>query len=68
MKTVKDLLERYQETGDIDVYDDYDERIGIAYCGTQLTNKGRERFEEVLDFPISADDNCVVILTDYDED
>ena len=52
MKTVKDLLEQYKEIGDIDVYDDYDERIGIAYCGTQLTEKGKEKFKEVLDFPL----------------
>ena len=64
MKTVRDLLENYEEIGDIDVYDDYDERIGIAYCGTQLTEKGKEKFKEVLDFPISVADECVVIQTD----
>ena len=62
MKTVRDLIEGYED--DIDVYDDYDERIGIAYCGTQLTEKGKEKFKEVLDFPISVADECVVIQTD----
>ena len=71
MKTVKDLLEKYEEVGDIDVYDDYDERIGIAYCGTQLTEKGKEKFKEVLDFPVffanEISPSCPYIVITTDE-
>ena len=45
--TVKELLNEYI---DIDVYDDYDERIGIAFCGpAQLTSEGEKYFADVFD-------------------
>lgn len=47
---VKDLIE--QEI-DIDVYDDVCDEIGIAFCGPlKLTEKGREKFGDVLEYPI----------------
>lgn len=47
---------------DIDVYDDYDERCGMAVCGpVKLTEEGKATFSRVLD--MSADivgDHAVV--------
>ena len=38
---------------DIDVYDDYDERLGIAFCyGYKLTDAGLEHFKDALDLEI----------------
>lgn len=38
---------------DIDVYDDYDERLGIAYCyGYKLTEEGEERFKDALELDV----------------
>lgn len=43
----KDLI---KEDIDIDVYDDYDERCGMAICGpVKLTAEGGARFSKVLD-------------------
>ncbi len=48
--TVRDLLK--QEI-DIDVYDDYDERLGIAFCGPmELTKEGEKTFKDVLDLNV----------------
>ena len=48
---VKDLIE--QEI-DIDVYDDVCEELGIAFCGPLfLTEQGREKFGDVLEYPVS---------------
>ena len=44
---VRDLL---KEEIDIDVYDDYDERCGIAFCGPcKLTAKGKRKFASIMD-------------------
>ena len=38
---------------DIDVYDDYDERLGIAYCyGYGVTEEGEKRFKKALDMDV----------------
>lgn len=48
---------------DIDVYDDYDERLGIAFCsGYTLTSIGEKVFEKALDLPISSIRNDVCII------
>lgn len=50
--TVGELIENYDcdASGDIDVYDDYDESLGIAFCGGYiLTDEGREHFKDALD-------------------
>lgn len=40
---------------DADVYDDYDERLGIAFCsGYTLTPIGEKVFEKALNLPISS--------------
>lgn len=47
---IKDFI---QMDMDIDVYDDYDERLGIAFCyGYKLTEAGEKQFEEALDMDI----------------
>lgn len=50
--TVGELIENYDcdASGDIDVYDDYDESLGVAFCGGYiLTDEGREHFKDALD-------------------
>lgn len=69
MITVRDLLE--QEV-DIDVYDDYDERLGVAFCGPiALTDEGMKKFGGVLDLPIQFTRGSypvAVVYVDYDID
>lgn len=49
--TVRELL---QMEIDIDVYDDVCEELGIAFCGPmELTEKGKEKFAEVLDYELT---------------
>lgn len=54
-RTLRELFtpEIHEAFGDIDIYDDYDERCAIAWCGELLTEKGLEHFDEVLDLPIA---------------
>ena len=59
---------------DIDVYDDYDESIGIAFRGAiDLTEEGKEEFKNILDFEIDFDfppyrhfqgDECIILHID----
>ena len=62
--TVKDLLAI--KNIDIDVYDNYCEELGIAYCGTQLTEQGNEKYKEILELEIELDlkNDVAVILID----
>lgn len=65
---VKDLLEMEI---DIDVYDNYDERLGIAFVGpAKLTAKGEETFGEVLDLDVEivGDGCCAIVDTEDDEE
>lgn len=67
MIKVKDLLD--QEVC-IDVYDDVCEELAIAFDGPQeLTEAGKEHFAEVLEFPISLGEDCIIVhVDDEDED
>jgi len=59
--TVRQFLKVY--TGDIDVYDNYCEELGIAYCGDSvaLTDKGEKHFAEALELPvIEIHDNAII--------
>lgn len=39
---------------DIDIYDDYDERCGIAFCGSvELTKEGKAKFKDALSLSIT---------------
>ena len=39
---------------DIDVYDDVCEELGIAFCGPlELTEEGKKKFAEVLDYELT---------------
>ena len=68
---VRDLLE--QEIC-IDVYDNVCEELGIAFTGPmELTDVGKEKFAEVLEFDLMLHDNgsdvvAIVDVDDYDED
>ena len=59
MKVI-DFIEKF--TGTIDVYDNYVEELGIAYCGEKLTKAGKENFAEALQLPIDHFDTEVVVL------
>ena len=65
---VRDILE--QEI-DIDVYDNVCDDIGIAFCGPmKLTQKGEERFADVMEYKIRLV-NCggsLVCIVVVDED
>lgn len=55
---VKEMFtkEFYDTYGDIDVYDDTVEELGIAFCGAILTDEGKERFHSVLDLEVTIND------------
>ena len=54
---------------DIDVYDDVTEELGIAFCGPcYLSEAGKNRFAEVLDYDIVIQDDCAVVCIDDTED
>ena len=63
---VKDLLEMEI---DVDVVDNVCEELNIGFCGpVELTDEGKQKFADVLEFDISLDDDCVnVDVDDYDE-
>ena len=65
--TVKDLLAI--KDIDIDVYDNYCEDLGIAYCGTQLTEEGKEKYKEILELEIELDlkNDIAVVIIDIPE-
>lgn len=54
---------------DIDVYDNVCDDIGIAFCGPmELTEAGKEHFEEVLDYPVTlrkySGDIVAIVIVD----
>lgn len=54
--SVRDFLNLSE---DIDVYDNYTEELGIAFCGPMyLTPEGEKEFSKILDFEIE-------IIRDY---
>lgn len=55
--TVEEFIELWANGthDDIDVYDNVCEELAIAYCGTQLTEAGKEQFKEVLGYEIDVD-------------
>jgi len=65
---VKDLLE--QEIS-IDVYDNVCEELGIAFEGPmELTEAGKQRFAEALEYDVSLHNNgaYVVAIVDVDDE
>lgn len=66
MMTVRDLI---QQDIDIDVYDDVDESLGIAFCGPlALTEDGELHFEEALGLEISLVNNVAIVGVDDDDE
>jgi len=67
--TVRNLL--VMDT-DVDVYDDYDERLGVAFCGPMaLTDNGMEKFADALDLPVTLieySDSAPVAVVHVDDD
>ena len=67
-----DFVENYE--GDIDVYDDYDESLGVAFCGgdVKLTKAGKEHFAEIMGLDVEVYDACAIVnvcdLIDADHD
>ena len=61
---VKDLL-----VIDIDVYDNVVEELGIAFCGAmELTDEGKEKFADVLEYDIEINEDYGVAIVDIDYD
>lgn len=55
MKQTFTLKQFLSSDFDIDVYDDYDERLGIAFCGpTFLTEQGEQEFGHLMDKTIEV--------------
>lgn len=66
MITVRDLLE--QKT-DIDVYDDYDESLAIAFCGPMaLTDEGEKEFGKALDLEVTIPYDVAIVHVNDDEE
>ena len=60
MIKVKDFLE--SQKADIDVLDDYDERLDIAYCvGEKLSSQGEKEFADVLEMEMSLYTDAAVV-------
>ena len=63
---VKDLLVKEI---DIDVYDNVVEELGIAFCGAmELTDEGKEKFADVLEYDIEINEDYGVAIVDIDYD
>lgn len=60
MITIKDFIEVFD--GTVDVYDNYTEELGIAYCGEKLTPEGEAQFAAALKLPIQQIRNDIVII------
>lgn len=59
---VKDLI---VQPVDVDVYDDVCEELCIAMCGpVELTEEGKRRFAEVLEYEVTLGDGCAVVSCD----
>lgn len=58
---IKDFIKRED---DIDVYDDVDESLCIAFCGPlKLTDAGREYFKDVLQYNIEVfSESCTAVV------
>lgn len=68
---VKEFIEMWADGthSDVDVYDDVCEEIGIAYCGgIKLTKKGKEEFEDVLDYEIDPDEENYIAIIHVDDE
>lgn len=55
---------------DIDVWDNVCDELGVAFCGPmELTEKGKERFKEILECDIDVNERscCAVIDVDGDD-
>ena len=56
---VRDLIE---QEFDVDVYDDVCEELGIAFCGPLvLTDLGKEKFADVLNYGVSLYDGVAIV-------
>ena len=54
---------------DIDVYDDYDESLGIAYCGPMaLTDEGEKEFGRVMDLEVTIPYDVAIVHVNDDEE
>ena len=66
MMTVRDLIKMEI---DMDVYDDYTEELGVCFCGPmELTEIGKEKFSEVLDYELTLGDGCLIVNVDAGDD
>lgn len=63
--TVRELIKSADKDYCVDVYDNYTEELGIAYCGNKLTEEGERCFIKALELNIeSIQEDCVIIEVD----
>ena len=73
---LKDILtaEMYDRYGDMDVYSDCIDDIAPCWCGTLLTEYGKEYYAEALEVEADIDEEsnfigwCILTYTDCEED
>lgn len=59
---------------DVDVYSDYDDQLGIAYCGDDsvtLTAEGQEMFKDIMDLDVDwreGDAEATVLINHLPDD
>ena len=56
---------------DIDIYDDYDERLAIAYCGDdmrEMTAAGLDHFKRALSLTVTVDCGVATVHCDTSKD
>lgn len=58
---IKDILGKIDN---VDVYDDFTEELGIAYCATTLTSAGAEKFADVLELDCNINGDVVIVEID----
>lgn len=63
---IRDLLSKEI---DIDVYDDIEERVGIAFCGPKwLKEAGIEKFKDILDIEVEITGESALLLIEGEKD
>lgn len=76
--TLRDILteENYNKYGDMDVYSDCIDDFACCWCGTLLTDYGKDVYVKALDIKaeirpdnwLGGDSHCILVLTDDEED
>lgn len=61
-KTVGEYINSHKDEDEEDVYDDYADDFGVAYCGSiRLTKEGLNKFKDVLDLKVDIAKEFVIV-------